>query len=71
MTALPPTEFDPEDVEAAARVLTREQVLRQHVEWSKLSSAGIISQEEVRIMNLYDNKPVERKISEFREVCFM
>mmetsp|Transcript_122304 Transcript_122304/g.182773 ORF Transcript_122304/g.182773 Transcript_122304/m.182773 type:complete len:442 (+) Transcript_122304:30-1355(+) len=66
MTALPPT-IDPEELEAASRVITRKQILQQRVEWAKLSAAGIISQEEVRLMNLYDAKSIERKVAEFRE----
>ena len=63
--------IDPDEAEAVARILTRKQVLNQNVEWGKLSAAGIINQEEVRLMSLYDKKSVERKISEFREVTHL
>jgi len=67
MTTTAGNTFDPDDLEAISRILTRKQVLAQRIEWTKLSAAGIITQEEVRLMNLYDGKPIERKISEFRE----
>merc|ERR1712063_212090 len=64
-TALPPN-YDPADLEAAADIVTRNDILNGSIEWGKLESADIITNKELQLIKAYDNKPVENKLAEFR-----
>ena len=66
-TALPPN-YDPADLEAAADIVTRNDILNGSIEWGKLESADIITNKELQLIKAYDNKPVENKLAEFRRV---
>jgi hypothetical protein len=67
MTTMP--SYDPADLEAAARMITRTDVLAQTIEWKKLQAADLISSDELRLISSYDDKPMVSKIAEFRRVC--
>merc|ERR1712137_1468477 len=57
---------DPADLEAAADIVTRNDILNGSIEWGKLESADIITNKELQLIKAYDNKPVENKLAEFR-----
>jgi len=64
-TQLPPN-YDPADLEAAADIITRNDILNGSIEWGKLESADIITNKELQLIKAYDNKPVQNKLDEFR-----
>jgi len=66
-TILPtPAGYDPEEVEQA-QILTRDRVLKKTLEWQNLRAAGLIDQEDLHLIQLYDHKPVPEKVSLFRD----
>jgi hypothetical protein len=67
-TILPtPAGYDPEEAEQA-QILTRDRVLKKTLEWQNLRAAGLIDQEDLHLIQLYDHKPVPEKVSLFRDV---
>jgi hypothetical protein len=65
-----PAGYDPEEVEQA-QILTRDRVLKKTLEWQNLRAAGLIDQEDLHLIQLYDHKPIAEKISLFRDVSFI
>merc|ERR1712137_853993 len=57
---------DPADLEAAADIITRNDILNGSIEWGKLESADIITNKELQLIKAYDNKPVQNNLDEFR-----
>lgn len=61
-------EYDQAEIEAVAKRITRERVLLKRLEWNNLCAAGLIDQEELRLISLYDHKTIEQKITFYRDV---
>lgn len=60
-------EYDQAEIEAVAKRITRERVLLKRLEWNNLCAAGLIDQEELRLISLYDHKPIEQKVTFYRD----
>jgi len=55
-----------EEIEKA-QLLSRDRILKSTLEWQNFRAAGLIDGEELRLIQLYDHKPIAEKVSLFRD----